>query len=454
MGLADLVLFYGIAGFGLQWIATAASAGPRSLLVWPAALLVFYLPLVAAVIDLSARYPADGGLYVWTREAFGDYIGFISGWCYWFSNLPYFANVLYFGATSALVAAGLEGGALKASPTFYVAFSVVALTIITLLNLFGLRYGKWVTNVGSIGMWVASLILVVLGAASWALHGHESGLSRQGLHGPVHLQEIAFWGAMVLAFSGVESASFMGGEIRNPKQTIPRALVIAGTLTAALYFIGTLTTLASLPADQISNLGGPVDAIAATARRLHCEWLVPLAALGLALGQFGTTGCFLSACSRIPFAIGVDHRLPAAFARVHPKWGTPYVALLAQSALACAVIVLSQAGSSVRSAYTILVSMTVIANFIPFVFMFAALARFNLGRCHARQGQAAWRRHGLVLLGVVGTLTAIAVCASSFIPPVGQKDVGMATLKVIIASVVMLGAGSLIFVLPRGRRPG
>jgi len=90
MGFADLVMFYVVTGISLRWIATAAAAGPSSIVIWIGVWLCFYLPLALSVLELSSRYPQEGGLYVWSKRAFGDFSGFMSGWTYWTSNLPYF----------------------------------------------------------------------------------------------------------------------------------------------------------------------------------------------------------------------------------------------------------------------------------------------------------------------------------------------------------------------------
>jgi amino acid transporter len=106
MGVADLALFYIVTGVSLRWIATAAAMGPSSIVVWLGALLGFYFPLVTAVVELSSRYPQEGGLYVWTRQAFGPFAGFMAGWSYFTSNLPYFPSVFYFDAGNALYIGG------------------------------------------------------------------------------------------------------------------------------------------------------------------------------------------------------------------------------------------------------------------------------------------------------------------------------------------------------------
>src|ERR1700744_1464358 len=167
----DLVLFYVVSGLSVRWAATAAAAGPSILVVWIAALTCFFLPLATSVMELSSRLPDEGGIYVWTREAFGDFAGFIAAWTYWMSNLPYFSGVLYFGAASALFAFGAPGQALRGNPAYYLAFSIVWLAVITLLNIRGVDAGKWLNNVSSLGALAPMAVLLVLAAVSYARFG-------------------------------------------------------------------------------------------------------------------------------------------------------------------------------------------------------------------------------------------------------------------------------------------
>ena len=123
-GFVDLVLYYVVSGVSLRWIATAAESGPSSIVVWVFAWIAFFLPLAACVLELSSRYPEEGGLYVWAREGFGDFAGFMAAWSYWMSNLPYFSTVLYFAAGSALFAAGRHGAALANDSRYFMSFSL------------------------------------------------------------------------------------------------------------------------------------------------------------------------------------------------------------------------------------------------------------------------------------------------------------------------------------------
>src|SRR5262245_24560390 len=108
MGFWDIVLFYIVTTLSLRWIATAAAAGPSSIVIWIVACLTFLIPLVFCVLELSSRYPQEGGMYVWSKHAFGESSGFMTGWLYWASNLPYYPGLLYFAAGNALFMFGSE----------------------------------------------------------------------------------------------------------------------------------------------------------------------------------------------------------------------------------------------------------------------------------------------------------------------------------------------------------
>src|SRR5437762_9057660 len=121
----DLFLFYVVTGFSLRWIATAAAAGPSALVIWVIAAIGLFVPLVFSVLELSSRYPDEGGIYVWSKRAFGPFAGFLTGWTYWGSNLPYLPGLLYFAAANALFIGGTSWRVLSSSSTYFIVFAMI-----------------------------------------------------------------------------------------------------------------------------------------------------------------------------------------------------------------------------------------------------------------------------------------------------------------------------------------
>src|SRR5438094_10119851 len=121
LGFRDLLLFYIVTSFSLRWVATAAGAGPSALVIWVIAALGLFVPLVFAVLELSSRYPEEGGVYVWSKQAFGPFAAFLTGWTYWGSNLPYFPGLLYFAAANALFIGGPAWQAWSSHSGYFIA---------------------------------------------------------------------------------------------------------------------------------------------------------------------------------------------------------------------------------------------------------------------------------------------------------------------------------------------
>lgn len=447
MGVFDLSLFYIVTGVSLRWIATAAAAGPSSLVVWCGALLLFYLPLVFAVVELSSRYPQEGGLYVWTREAFGPFIGFMAGWSYFTSNLPYFPSVFYFDAGNALYIAGDHWLFLRHSATFFLLFALAALAFITFINIVGLKFGKWIHNIGALGMWLPALIVIILGFVSWRVFGSATKFTPAAMMPSFDLQHMIFWSPLIFALSGCEAASFMSGEIKDPERTIPRALPIAGAIIVGSYLIGTAVVLVAMPAAEVNTLQGLIQAGAKVAARLNLYWIVPPLALLITLGNLGAASGFLSSCARIPFAVGIDKMLPPAFARVHPRWGTPHISILVQGGLGALFCILGQAGSTVKGAYEVLVSMGIIASFLPFALVFLTLWRVQntkpAGKVRRVLGGAGLSR----LVAVVGFVTTAVGIVLACIPAADEANKILAFCKILGGTGVLMGAGWLLYVL-------
>ena len=106
LGVRDIVLINIAAILGVRWLSTAAQMGPASITLWVLAVLVFFIPCSLAVAELSSRQSGEGGLYLWTKSAFGEFHGFVAGWAYWVNNVFYFPSLLMFLAGAFLFVGG------------------------------------------------------------------------------------------------------------------------------------------------------------------------------------------------------------------------------------------------------------------------------------------------------------------------------------------------------------
>jgi glutamate:GABA antiporter len=442
MGFRDVLLFYVITGISLRWIATAAAAGPSSIVIWIGAFLCFYTPLALSVLELSSRYPHEGGLYVWSKRAFGDFSGFMSAWTYWTSNLPYFPAVLYFAASNILFMREASWQHLSNNATFYIVFALLTLSLATLMNIVGLDIGKWLHNAGALAMWISVVIVVVMGLVAWHRYGSATSFTLHTMTPSTHLNDIIFWSVLTFAFGGCETASFMGEEIKNPRRTIPLALLSAGVTITICYLVGSTCVLLALPSSQVTDLQGLVQAISKTAARVGWPGILPVAAFLIALGNVGAAGAYLAAVARLPFVAGIDRFLPPAFGALHPRWKTPWVALLTQFVLGVVFIFLGQAGTSVKGAYDVLVSMGVITYFIPYLYLFAAMIKLQREPAGADVMRVPGGSTVAKLMAAVGLLTTLLTIGLSLIPQPDEPNKPLAVFKVVggCGGLLLIGA--------------
>jgi amino acid transporter len=327
----------------------------------------------------------------------------------------------------------------------------MGLAIAVTMNVVGLNVGKWLNNIGAMASWMPTAVLIVLGAVSWNRFGSATPFGAHAFVPSTSLKDVIFWSTIAFAFGGVESGSTMGEEIQDARRTVPGAVLTAGAVMTVLYIAGTLSVLLALPSAQISGLQGIMQAIQAITSKLGVVWLAPVVAVFVTLNALGGVGGWFAATARLPFVAGIDRFLPPAFGELHPRWRTPYVALLVQAGIATLFIFLGQAGTSVHGAYDALVSMGIIAYFIPFLFMFAALIVLQ----REPAGPAAMRVPGgkpvAVVLAALGFLVTAVSIVLACIPPDEEPNKNLAVFKVVGSSLVLVGIGAAVYLLGRRR---
>jgi amino acid transporter len=203
--------------------------------------------------------------------------------------------------------------------------------------------------------------------------------------------------------------------------------------------------LVALPSAEVSNLQGLVQAIAKTVDRIGYFWTLPLAAFLIALSNVGAAAAYLAAVARLPFVAGIDHFLPPAFGRLHPRWKTPWVSLLTQYFVGMLFIFLGQAGTNVKGAYDVLASMTVIVYFIPYLYVFAALIKLQREPASPDVIRVPGGRPVAIFTSVIGLLTTTATILLSVMPPPDDPNKPLAVLKIVGGTVALLAAGGWIY---------
>jgi len=447
LGRRDLVLLFVVAVFNLNVVPSIAANGGVTIWLWIISLILFFWPQGIAVIELAHRYPGEGGVYLWAKEVFGDFHGFLSGWCYWTNNMLYVPTVmLYFVGVSVYVL-GPSHLSLADNKFFASTTSLVLLAALTILNIVGLGVGKWINNIGAIGTFIAAAVLIGLGVVIWSRFG--TTITTADFQIPANPRFVLnSFGVICFGLVGLELASVMGDEIKDPRRTLPGAVAWGGILSGALYVGATLTLLIAV-GKNVNVLQGIVQAVSHMAGRLSLGWITIPFALMLSLSIAGIGSAWMGGSARIPFVAGLDSYMPSWLGKVHPRYATPYAALIVQAIVSALLVIMNFLGAGVQETFQKLLSLAVVLQLVPFLYMFGALVRFALTES-TPQGQ--YGRATLFLAGASGLLTTILGIALVFFPAQQITSLFWYEFWMIGMSLLAIGLAAFFFFVYGGRK--
>jgi amino acid transporter len=314
----------GVVGSGVYLVLPVAAAqllGPASVWAIPAGGLAVLL-IVLCFAEAGSRFDQPGGAYLYAREAFGAFVGFQVGWMTWLARVAAVASLtVFFGRVLAYFwpAAGRGAG---------IALTVVlSLGLITWINVVGVKAGARATVVLTIGKLLPLAVLVGAGL-------FEVDWSRVF---PVPLPDSRNFGQAALlvlyAYSGFEAVSAPAGEFQDPQRNLPFALMTQLVTVTALYTLVQLVAIGTVP-----DLGLAKTPLSDAGRILLGPAGAFLLTVGAAVSVLGTNNGMMLSGPRFLYALADGGGLPRVFARIHPRFRTPYVAILTQSGVALALV--------------------------------------------------------------------------------------------------------------------
>jgi len=300
--------------YGLEPMVSAS--GPGVALVTLMALpLIWATPMALACAELASNHPVEGGYYRWARQAFGDQVGYLSGFLTWFGLFA--TNALYVVLFVGYLERWLPG--LGGTARFLIGAALIWTCV--LLNWLGIRL-VGTSSVVMMGFVMLPFVLMV-GLGAW----HWSGNPFVPLTAPGKTVTLAFADGLLVAFwlySGYEKLSVLAEEVEEPVRAFPRALAVAVPLSAASYVLPTLFALA---ANQDWSQWGDLHFTAA-AQKLGGAWFSALMAFGALVSNAGLLLVTITGQSRLPMVLADDKLFPKAFARRSARHGTPTVSLV------------------------------------------------------------------------------------------------------------------------------
>jgi amino acid transporter len=376
----DMVLFSVAAMLLLSQLTLSASIGPSAIFWTLAIIVVFFLPYGLVTAELGSTYPDAGGIYSWVVRAFGKAWGTRVSWWYWV-NVGLWVPSVYLMFSGAISSMFFDGNL-----AFWaqVGITLVLIWINFWINIRSLEVGSWVSNAGAIITVVVIVALAVAGVVHMMSDGSATEWTVSGMLPTDALPAIALaLPIIVYNFLGFELMSSASKDMENPKRDVPKAIGIAGILIGAFYLIATVGMLQIIPAEEISETTGLVDALKIG---FGDSTLATVAVTVLGIGVL-----FAFFAALIPWTIGANLAaaesarqgdLPHLFARMHRTRRTPIGAALTTAGVGTAVVLVygvlfSVTDGAIDDLFWSLFAFSSVIFLLPYIVMMLAFRKLR-----------------------------------------------------------------------------
>ena len=373
--LWDLVPMQVMLIVSFSWCGFAAKQGGSQLVLWLLAIVLFYLPLAAVVIQLSKALPEEGGVYQWVKTGISPFAGYMAGW-----NVTATA-VIFFSTTGSAVANGIAhvlgspGAWMLTSKALAVLLGCLAFLIALGVNVRGLHLAKWWSDLGAIATAAVAAVMAMLLVRGFVT-GFPAPIKPLSLTLPgLSIVTINVFTKMALsALSGFDNCAIFSEECRKPDNDVGRSVIIAAPLIALTYIVGTGGILGYVaPAD--------VDLAAAVPQAIQAGF--GDSSVGHAL-SLGATGAFtfvviaglvviVGMVARLPMVAGWDGLLPGWWSELHVRFRTPTKAIAAVIASMLAVGILSLWGANNEEAAQVSAGAAIGSLCVMYILLFASV---------------------------------------------------------------------------------
>jgi amino acid transporter len=394
----------------LRGLPMMASVGLQSLFFYGLAALCFLIPSALVCAELATSLPINGGVYTWTRTAFGGKVGFLAMWMEWINNVIAFPTTL----SSIVATIAYIGFPQLAQNKFYL-FSVMMLVYwgCTFFNMLGIKTTSRLNILGALfGTILPGSFIIILGVA-WILLGHpiQFSLTPKAIVPPFEVGSLVFFLGVLSAYAGMQITAFHAQDVRNPKRTYPRAMLLATILIFIISVMAAMSIAFVVPSEQINLLNGLIESFSVFFQAFHISWFTPILAALIAFGGIASMSAWLIGPARGMREMAVDGEFPQVFAKLN-RFGMPSNILLLQGVIGTLLACVFLFMPSLKSAFWTLVAWTSQFTVLMYILVFSSAIKLrysqpNLERPYCIPGG----KLGIWLICGI----AIIVCAIGFL---------------------------------------
>ncbi|WP_395947457.1 APC family permease [Caedibacter taeniospiralis] len=432
--LLRLVMINIIAVDSLRNISITAQAGWVVVSFYILAAIVFLIPCALLTAEMATGYSKNGGIYLWTKEAFGAKTGFIILWLQWVYNLVWFPSICgFFAGIIAYIIApwfGVNPNELVSSPWYMIGMSLCMFWLATVVNLFGIKTSSTLSIIGAIVGTLMPMLLIIGLALFWVLAG-------QPVLKPEHVSDvlpsfanIGSWGlflTVMFSLFGLEMSSIHAGNVKNPKKNFPKALLISSVVILLSLVLSNIAifTVNSGTSGNVDIVTGLMASFGYFFEQFHMPWMSDVVALTLVLGAFTTVSAWIMGLSRA-FTVAAEDGLVSKKLAQTNKYQAPSKVLILQGIIFSLFCLSYLLMPSVNSAYWFLSALTAQLAVLAYIGMFAAAIKLRLSN-ELKPGQYMifGGVKGTIMMAVLGFIGCIIAISVGFIP---TSDVSMPAL--------------------------
>ncbi len=434
-GRFDILFFLICTIVGLDTLGAVASNGAQGF-TWLIFLSVFFfIPYALLTAELGAAFPEEGGCYEWTKLAFGRFVAGVNSVIYWLSNPIWLGGVLAITAltTFSTFFTDISGAH---NPWRYV-FLLVFIWFAVWGAILSFSVGKWIPSIGAFARVILLTffsISVLIYAIKHGVHGFGAGSFK-----PTYAIFIAAVPVLFFNFVGFELPNAAGEEMTNAKRDVPFTILRAAAASIVLYGVPVLMILLVLPTDQVTGLGGFINAMKTVftvyGGSVAADGTSTLSGAGHVLGDIAAVGfiwvlmssgaTWIMGADRTQAVAGYDGAAPRLFGVFSKRWGTPIVVNLLSGIVATIVMILASvltSGSS-QKYFGAVLGLTISTTTISYIMIFPAVVKLRYSHAHVpRPFKVPGGMVGVWAAGVLCTAWALLATVVLLWPGLGTSD--------------------------------
>lgn len=378
----ELVLMNVSALYGIRWIAKSTSdsfgLGLGAIPMWVIFMFIFFVPQALMCAELASAYPTDGGLNDWVKLAFGTKYGFIVSWMHWTALIFWYASFLTFFSINFTYMIGRPE--LADNKILVLVMSLIVFWLLSFASMRGMKFGKYFTNVGSLGSVVPTVCLIGMAILAVVILKKAPSVSTytiETLTPKLNMNSLVAISGITFAYTGAEFTANFASEMENPQRDYPRAIMIAAGTICVLYVCGSVCMTMLMPTSEIFAYTGTLDALVVACDLLGVpQFFVQIVAFGITLSIFGAVVLYIAQPTKMLFGYAEKGIFSDKITETN-KHGIPEKAILFQAVLVTILLAGVALFPAVETIYNVLVTMTALTSLFPYVLLFMAYIKIK-----------------------------------------------------------------------------